>query len=101
LFKRTWGDQVVANFGFSIVGFVAVLLAAIPAWVIGLVLSPVAGVAIGVITVGLAVATVSTLETIFKAALYGYVADGRVADGFTQEALESAYGPKRAASSGF
>ena len=31
LFKRTWGDQVVANFGFSIVGFVAVLLAAIPA----------------------------------------------------------------------
>ena len=100
LFKRTWGDQVVANFGFSIVGFVAVLLAAIPAWVIGQV-SPVAGVAIGVVTVGLAVATVSTLETIFKAALYGYVADGRVAEGFTQEALESAYGPKRAASSGF
>ena len=101
LFKRTWGDQVVANFGFSIVGFVAVLLAAIPAWVIGQVLSPVAGVAIGVVTVGLAVATVSTLETIFKAALYGYVADGRVADGFTQEALESAYGPKRSRSSGF
>ena len=101
LFKRTWGDQVVANFGFSIVGFVAVLLAAIPAWVIGQVLSPVAGVAIGVVTVGLAVATVSTLETIFKAALYGYVADGRVADGFTQEALEGAYGPKRPRSSGF
>ena len=100
LFKRTWGDQVVANFGFSIVGFVAVLLAVIPAFVIGQV-SLEAGVAIGVVTVGLAVATVSTLETIFKAALYGYVADGRVADGFTQEALESAYGPKRAASSGF
>ncbi len=99
LFKRTWGDQVVANFGFSIVGFVAVLLAAIPAIVIAQV-SPVAGIAIGVVTVGLAIATVSTLETIFKAALYGYVADGRVGDGFTKEALESAYGPKRPQSSG-
>ena len=26
LFKRTWGDQVVANFGFSIVGFVAIII---------------------------------------------------------------------------
>lgn len=100
LFKRTWGEQVVANFGFSIVGFVSALVAAIPAIVIAQV-SPVAGIAVGVVTVGMAIATVSTLETIFKAALYGYVADGRVGDGFTREALDSSYGPKRSESHGY
>ena len=44
------------------------------------------------VTVGVAVATVATLETIFKAALYGYVADGRVAEGFTEDTLAAAYG---------
>ena len=91
LFKRTWGEQMVANFGFGIVGLVAVLAAAVPAFLIGQV-SMVAGIGVGVVTVGVAVATVATLETIFKAALYGYVADGRVAEGFTEETLAAAYG---------
>jgi hypothetical protein len=91
LFKRTWGEQMVANFGFGLVGLVAVIAAVVPAMLIAQV-SVVAGIVVGVVTVGFAVATVSTLETIFKAALYGYVADGRVAEGFTQDALSGAYG---------
>lgn len=90
LFKRTWGELMVANFGFGMVGLVAVIAAAVPAWVIAQV-SMVAGIGVGVVTVGVAVATVATLETIFKAALYGYVADGRVAEGFTEDTLASAY----------
>ena len=68
LFKRTWGEQVVANFGFGIVGFVAALVGLLPAILVGMV-SPMAGLVVGVVTVGLAIATVSTLEAIFKAAL--------------------------------
>ena len=91
LFKRTWGEQMVANFGFGLVGVVGVIAAVVPAMFIAQ-FSQVAGIAVGVVTVGLAIATVQTLETIFKAALYGYVADGRVAEGFTQDALAGAYG---------
>ena len=52
-------------------------------------------------TVGLAIATVSTLEAIFKAALYGYVADGRVGEGFDRNTLDAAYGPGRGGQRGF
>ena len=94
LFKRTWGEQVVANFGFGIIGFAAALVGLLPAILVAQ-LSPVAGMVTGVVTVGLAIATVSTLEAIFKAALYGYVADGQVGEGFDRNTLDSAYGPGR------
>lgn len=100
LFKRTWGEQVVANFGFGIVGFVAALIGLVPAILVASI-SPMAGVVVGVVTVGLAIATVSTLEAIFKAALYGYVADGRVGEGFDRNTLDSAYGPGRGGQRGF
>ena len=93
LFKRTWGEQVAANFGFGIVSFVAALVGAIPAVAVGAIYAP-AGVAVGVVTVGAALVTVAALEAIFKAALYGYVADGRVAQGFSRNALENAYVPR-------
>ena len=90
LFKRTWGEQVVANFGFGIVGFLAALVGLVPAFLVGMVV-PMAGLVVGVVTVGLAIATVSTLEAIFKAALYGYVADGRVGEGFDRNTLDDAH----------
>jgi len=100
LFKRTWGEQVVANFGFGIIGIAAALVGLVPAILVGMVV-PMAGLVVGVVTVGLAIATVSTLEAIFKAALYGYVADGRVGEGFERSTLESAYGPGRGMQRGF
>ncbi len=94
LFKRTWGEQVAASFGFGIVGLIAAVIGLAPAFLVAQV-SPMAGAAVAVVTVGLAMTVVSTLEAIFKAALYGYVADGRVAEGFSRGTLESAYGPQR------
>ncbi len=92
LFKRTWGEQVVANFGFGILSFLAALIGAIPAVLVG-TLSPAAGIAVGVVTVGAAIAVVNAMEAIFKAALYGFVADGQIGEGFTRESLEGAYRP--------
>jgi hypothetical protein len=90
LFKRTWGEQVTSNVGFGILGIVAVLIGALPAVLVAAVSIP-AGIAVAVVTVGLALAIVSTLEGIFKAALYGYVADGRVPEEFTRDSLAGAY----------
>ena len=100
LFKRTWGEQVTANFGFGIVGFLAALAGLVPAILVGMVV-PMAGLVVGVVTVGLAIATVSTLEAIFKAALYGYVAAGNVGEGFDRNTLDGAYGPGRGGHRGF
>lgn len=90
LFKRTWGEQVTSNIGFGILGFVAALIGALPAILVATVSLPV-GIAVGVATVGLALAIVTALEGIFKAALYGYVADGRVPEDFTRDSLAGAY----------
>ena len=90
LFKRTWGEQVASNIGFGILGAVAVLVGALPAVLVGTISIP-AGIAVGIVTVGLALAIVTALEGVFKAALYGYVADGRVAEDFTRDSLEGAY----------
>jgi hypothetical protein len=92
LFKRTWGEQVVANFGFGLLSLGAALIGALPAVAIASISVP-AGIAVGVVTVGLGLAVVASLEAIFKSALYGYVADGRVAEGFTRESLAGAYRP--------
>ena len=90
LFKRTWGEQVTSNVGFGILGFIAALIGALPAILVASVSLPV-GIAVGVATVGLALAIVTALEGIFKAALYGYVADGRVPEDFTRDSLAGAY----------
>ncbi len=90
LFKRTWGEQVTSNIGFGILAFVAALIGALPALLVAAVSLPV-GIAVGVATVGLALAIVTALEGIFKAALYGYVADGRVPEDFTRDSLAGAY----------
>lgn len=90
LFKRTWGEQVTSNIGFGILGFIAALIGALPAILVAAVSLP-AGIAVGIVTVGLALAIVTALEGIFKAALYGYVADGRVPEDFTRDSLAGAY----------
>ncbi len=90
LFKRTWGEQVVSNIGFGLLAFVASVIGALPAILVATVSIP-AGIAVGVVTVGLALSIVTALEGIFKAALYGYVADARVPEDFTRDSLEHAY----------
>ncbi len=93
LFKRTWGEQVVSNFGFGIISILAIIVAAIPALLVGMV-SPVAGIVLGVVTVGTAVVVVAALEGIFKAALYEYVAEDVVAEDFSSDLLGNAFAPR-------
>ena len=99
LFKRTWGEQFVSSFGFGLLFIAAVIAGAIPAFIVAQI-SPVVGVAVGVVTVGGAAAIVSSLEGIFKAALYEYAAENVVAEEFSLELLKGSY-RQRGASRGF
>jgi len=93
LFKRTWGEQFTANFGFGLLMFVGVLVAVLPALAIAAV-SPVAGIVVGVFLVAIALGIVTALEGIFKAALYEYAAEDVVGTGFDRADLAGAYRPK-------
>jgi hypothetical protein len=95
LVRKTWGRQITASFGFILVYILAVIIGAIPAILVGFV-SGIAGVAVGIMTVGLAVCTVQALEGIFKAALYEYAMGEKPAE-FDLRTLQTAYKPAAAA----
>ena len=92
LLRETWGRQIASTFGFGIVTFVAIIVAAIPALLLALV-HPLLGLAIGIPLVGLAWASVTAMEGIFKAALYDF-AIGKDPHGFDRATLQSAYRPQ-------
>jgi len=103
MFKRTWGENVAAQVGFGLLGFVAML----PAFLIGA-----AGVAAGgtLAFVGIAVAVLwvltvvmvlSALNGIFQTALYRYAAGIDSGAAFGGQDLNAAFAPRRGRSSGF
>lgn len=76
LFKRTWGENVAAQVGFGLLGFVAILPA-----VLVVALGVAAGGAVAVLAIAIAVVwalgvamTLSALNGIFQTALYRYAA---------------------------
>jgi len=104
LFKRTWGENMIANAGIGLVGLVATLVGVVPCMLLIAVGGPIAGLGI-VLAVAWVIAVqlvVSTLTGIFQIALYRYANDGTVA-GFDNETLRDAFRPRnaRGGSSGF
>ena len=95
LFKQTWGDQVVANFGFGIFQLFAVMLGVVVGWFFGL-LSPIFGIIVGGLLSAMSVAVIYTLEGIYKAALYEFALGEKPLE-FQQEDLRTAYQRKAAA----
>ena len=93
LFKRTWGEQLVGNFGFGILYLGVGLIVAIPIG-IAFAISPIVGFIVAVPLAGLAIAAIQTMEGIFKAALYEYVAEGVTPELFPEDTLRDAYAPR-------
>ena len=91
LVRKTWGRQITSNFGFMIIYLIAVGIAIVPAFLLGLIL-PIAGIVTGLITVSIAMAVVQALEGIFKAALYEYAMGERPQE-FDLRTLQTAYKP--------
>ena len=97
LLRRTWGEQVVGNFGLGLMQFGATLLAVLIAVGLGLVLSLlgtagiVLAVVIGIVLVAGVTLLFATLNGIYKAALYNYAADGQVPSLFPDDTIRGAF----------
>jgi hypothetical protein len=97
LFKRTWGEQVIATSGIGLVGFVAVI-AGLPLLLLattGILVLQVIGIGAFAVWVGLVVCVTSALSGVFQTALYHYAANGMPPAAFAPAALEGAFRPKR------
>ena len=98
LLKQTWGENVIAQVGLSLIGFIA-MLPAIAVFVLGAAsgVGAVAVVAIAVAVVWVVVVSVvmAALSGIYRTALYRYAVDGRVPAAFASVDLEHAFGARR------
>lgn len=96
LFKRTWGENVAAQVGFGLLGFVAALpgiLVIAAAFALGETVGFV-GIAVGVLWM-LAVAMVlSALNGVFQTALYRYAAGEGGRGEFSEGELAAAFAPR-------
>ncbi len=98
LFKRTWGENVAAQVGFGLLGF----LASLPAVAL-IALSAGAGgaavgvaIVIGVLWIAVVVVVLASLNGIFQAALYHYAVEGQVpGEYFSQQTFASAFVPRK------
>jgi hypothetical protein len=94
LFKKTWGENLVAQAGFGILGLLLMLPAIVIMLLVGVAI-PVAGLAIAALWVAIVSVVLSALNGIYRTALYMYAAGEPTAGYFSQEQLEAAFTPKR------
>jgi hypothetical protein len=100
LFRRAWGEQVIASAGIGLVGFVAVL-AGLPLLLLattGILVLQVIGIAAFAAWVALVACVTTALSGVFQTALYHYAANGMPPAAFAPAALEGAFVPKRSRS---
>jgi hypothetical protein len=96
LFKRTWGENVAAQVGFGLLGFIAILPA-----VLLIALGVAAGqtgafvaVAVAVLWILAVVMILAALSGIYQTALYRYAAGLDAPGGFGGHDLAAAFAPK-------
>jgi hypothetical protein len=97
LFRRTWGEQVIANAGIGLVGLAAVI-AGLPVLLLaatGIGVLKVVGIVAFVAWVALVMCVTTALSGVFQTALYHYAANDMPPGAFATAELESAFVPKR------
>ena len=103
MFKHTWGENMAAQVGFGLLGFVAML----PAFLLiaGAIAAGEAiagiGIAIAVLWILTVAMVLSALNGIYQTALYRYASETDPSGSFGGQDLGAAFVPKRGRSSGF
>ncbi|MFC1661027.1 DUF6159 family protein [Gemmatimonadota bacterium] len=101
VFKKTWGEQVVGNFGIGFATFVILLLmglVAVPLIILTASLSPALLVAVIVSFGGgflFLILVSSAMNGIYSAALYRFATTGDPGEHFDVEMMEGAFRPKK------
>lgn len=94
LFKRTWGENLVAQAGFGLLGLVLMVPAVVLMMLVGVAI-PVAGLLLAGLWVAVVSVVLSALNGIFRTALYLYASGQAVPQGFSTDQLEGAFAPKK------
>jgi hypothetical protein len=94
LFKRTWGENLIAQAGFGVLGLLLMLPAVVIMLLVGMAI-PLAGLAIAALWIAIVSVVLSALNGIYRTALYMYAAGEPATEYFSQEQLDSAFTPKR------
>jgi len=96
LFKRTWGENMIANAGIGLVALVATLVGIAPCLLLVAIGGPLAilGIVVAVAWIIGVQLVAATLTGIFQTALYRFATAG-TAPGFDDEALRRAFRPRR------
>lgn len=95
MFRQTWGENLIAQLGFGILGFLLVLPILLLGAAVGALVSPIVGVIVGVPLLAVVGVVMTSLTATYQTALYQYVATGQVAPGFERVDLPHAFEPKR------
>lgn len=93
LFKQTWGENLVAQGGFGILGLLVVLPALLVIFVVVPAI-PIAGIAIAAIWIAVTSVVLSALNGIYRTALYLFASGGQAPAAFSSEELQAAFQPK-------
>lgn len=94
LVRRTWGENLIAQAGFGLLGFVIALPIILVAVLIASVVPGIGmfiGIAIGVVGVLAVSVVVSALSLYFKTALYEYATDGVAHGGYDIEQIRNTF----------
>ena len=94
LFKRTWGENLVAQVGLGLIGFVAMIPVILVAVLLGAAINPIVGIIVAVPLVAVIVVVMTSLTAVFQTALYHYVTTNEIPDGYQSADLGSAFARK-------
>ena len=96
LFKRAWGEQVMANFGIGLITFGAIIVGLIPAGLLMMLgtFGIISGVVLFILWVSVVMVISQSVQGILSMALYRYATDGQV-QGFDTSQLQGAFQPRK------
>lgn len=70
MMKEKWGESLASTFSFGLVQFLAILLISVPLFFLGMLIHPIVGVVLALISIFIIVAVISASQTIFVSAIY-------------------------------
>jgi hypothetical protein len=90
LFKQTWGENLVGQLGFGLIGLLAMVPGAIITGLL-MVTMPAVGLVVGVLWVVITSVVITTMTGIFRTVLYLYASGAPIPDEFDRADLAAAF----------
>ncbi len=94
IMKEKWGESLVAGFSFGLINFIAMIVVAIPLFLVGSIYNPIAGIILAVLGVFIVLSILSAAHTVFVSAVYHNITGDPVKH-FEQQMLDNLFDTKR------